>query len=157
MAAGQSSKDVWILSDGPVEPVTLLASSVKLVELRRSTADLTSRVADNLFWLGRNAERAEAMVRHLRSCIVRLTNDLEPSGLNEVVELVAAFSDVDPAELPPPDTARNAQLLEELRQEVISWLFDCHGGRAHWRTRWKHCGIRRRRCAIDYRSTAGES
>ena len=122
MAAGQSSKDVWILSDAPVEPVTLLRPSAKLVELRRSTADVTSRVADNLFWLGRNAERAEALVRHLRSCIVRLTNDLEPTGITEIVELVDAFSDA-PAELPPPERA-DEQLLAELRREVISWLFD---------------------------------
>ena len=122
MAAGQSSKDVWILSDAPVEPITLLRPSAKLVELRRSTADVTSRVADNLFWLGRNAERAEAMVRHLRSCIVRLTSDLEPAGITEIVELVDAFSDA-PAELPPPERA-DEQLLAELRREVISWLFD---------------------------------
>ncbi len=79
----------------------MLRPTAKLVELRRSTADVPSRVADNLFWLGRNAERAEAMVRHLRSCIVRLTNDLEPTGLTEIVELVAAFSDT-PRNCPQP-------------------------------------------------------
>jgi uncharacterized circularly permuted ATP-grasp superfamily protein len=81
MAAGQSSKDVWILSDEPVTPVTLLRQPAKLVELRRSPADLPSRVADNLFWLGRHAERAEAIVRHLRSCVVRLSSEVEPAGL----------------------------------------------------------------------------
>ena len=123
MAAGQSSKDVWVLSDAPVEPVTLLRPTAKLVELRRSTADVTSRVADNLFWLGRNAERAEALVRHLRSCIVRLTSDLEPTGLAEIVELVAAFSD-KPTEIPAANLVDNEQILAALRQEVISWLFD---------------------------------
>ena len=123
MASGQSSKDVWILSDAPVVPVTLLRQTTKLVELRRSPADLPSRVADNLFWLGRTAERAEAMVRHLRSCIVRLTNDLEPAGLSEIFELVAALSDKAP-KLPIPAKAGEAQVMEALRQEVISWLFD---------------------------------
>ncbi len=123
MASGQSSKDVWILSDAPVLPVTLLKQSTKLVELRRSPADLPSRVADNLFWLGRNAERAEAMVRHLRSCIVRLTNDLEPAGVMEIFELVAALSDTDPA-LPIPGQASDAEVIEALRQEMIQWLFD---------------------------------
>ncbi len=96
MAAGQSSKDVWILSDAPVERVTLLDRSSPLLELTRSPADIPSRMADNLFWLGRHAERAEAMARHLRSCIVRLTNDLEPVGINELSELVAALSDIEP-------------------------------------------------------------
>ncbi|MCE9555873.1 MAG: circularly permuted type 2 ATP-grasp protein [Planctomycetes bacterium] len=123
MASGQSSKDVWILSDAPVAPVTLLKQSTKLVELRRSPVDVPSRVADNLFWLGRNAERAEAMVRHLRSCIVRLTNDLEPSGVTEMYELVAALSDDTPA-LPVPGQADDDEVIDALRQEVILWLFD---------------------------------
>jgi uncharacterized circularly permuted ATP-grasp superfamily protein/uncharacterized alpha-E superfamily protein len=123
MAAGQSSKDVWVLSDAPVEPVTLLKQPVQLLELRRSAADLPSRTADNLFWLGRHAERAEAMVRHLRSCIVRLTNDLEPSGVTELYDLVAALSDAAPS-LPAPGQVSDSKVIEGLRQEVIGWLFD---------------------------------
>jgi uncharacterized circularly permuted ATP-grasp superfamily protein/uncharacterized alpha-E superfamily protein len=125
MAAGQSSKDVWILSDAPVQPVTLLGRPAKLVELRRSTADLPSRAADNLFWLGRHAERAEATARHLRSCVVRLTNDLEPAGVNELFILVASISDAA-ASLPTPGDASDAQVLEGLRSEVIELVFDAN-------------------------------
>ncbi|HTQ37654.1 MAG TPA: circularly permuted type 2 ATP-grasp protein [Pirellulales bacterium] len=125
MAAGQSSKDVWVLSDAPVEPVTLLKQPSKLIELRRSPADVPSRTADNLFWLGRHAERAEAMVRHLRSCIVRLTSDLEPTGLAELFDLVAALTDVPgAAALPSFGPERNTEVVSSLRQEVIRWLFD---------------------------------
>ncbi len=132
MAAGQTSKDVWVLSDGPVEPVSLLRQSAKLVELRRSGADLPSRVADNLFWLGRHAERAEAIVRHLRSCIVRLTNDLELAGVSELHDLVAALSDA-PHGLPLPGQIDSSQLVEAIRQEVTGWLFDARrpGALAH--------------------------
>ncbi len=42
------------------------------VELRRGSADLPSRVADNLFWLGRYAERAENIARLLRTLISRV-------------------------------------------------------------------------------------
>jgi uncharacterized circularly permuted ATP-grasp superfamily protein/uncharacterized alpha-E superfamily protein len=123
MASGQSSKDVWILSDAPVAPVTLLRPSSTLVELRRSPDDVPSRVADNLFWLGRHAERAEAMVRHLRSCIARLTNDLEPTGVTEMFDLVAALSDTAP-ELPLPSGESDDHALDPLRMEVIQWIFD---------------------------------
>ncbi len=90
-SSGQSSKDVWVLSDGPVQSVTLLPRSTTAVELRRSINDLPSRVADNLFWLGRNAERAEAVVRMLRSCVVRLTSDLEPTGIADLVTLIGSL------------------------------------------------------------------
>ena len=39
----------------------------------RGGSDLPSRVADNLFWLGRYAERAEGSARLLRGILVRLT------------------------------------------------------------------------------------
>jgi len=132
MAAGQSSKDVWVLSDSPVERVTLLKQRAQLIELKRTAADIPSRMADNLFWLGRHAERAEAMVRHLRSCIVRLTNDLEPAAITELVELVAALSDGVPS-LPGPSPSTNANLIEGMREEVVVWLFDAHrpGALAH--------------------------
>jgi uncharacterized alpha-E superfamily protein len=79
-------------------------------------------MADNLFWLGRHAERAEAMARHLRSCIVRLTNDLEPTGIKELFDLVAALSDVAP--VAPLGELNNSRLIDTMRNEVVHWLFD---------------------------------
>ena len=42
--------------------------------LSRGGADLPSRSADNLFWLGRYAERAEAMARLGRHLLGRLAD-----------------------------------------------------------------------------------
>ena len=81
---GGGSKDTWILSTGPVGTFSLLRPRVQAVELSRGGSDLPSRAADNLFWLGRYAERAEGAVRLLRSILVRLT---ERSGLADVPEL----------------------------------------------------------------------
>jgi uncharacterized alpha-E superfamily protein len=39
--------------------------------LTRGGSDLPSRAADNLFWLGRHAERAEGMTRLLRGVVTR--------------------------------------------------------------------------------------
>ena len=71
MQQGGGSKDTWVLSSSPVSSFTLLSSTVKPVELSRGGSDLPSRAADNLFWLGRYAERAEGLVRLLRGILVR--------------------------------------------------------------------------------------
>jgi uncharacterized circularly permuted ATP-grasp superfamily protein/uncharacterized alpha-E superfamily protein len=92
-ASGQMSKDVWVVSDRPVPPTTLLPNITSAVELRRSTNDVPSRVADHMFWLGRYAERAEALARHLRSGVVRFTNELEPANWKELRNLALALEE----------------------------------------------------------------
>jgi uncharacterized circularly permuted ATP-grasp superfamily protein/uncharacterized alpha-E superfamily protein len=84
MQRGGGSKDSWVLTEGPVSPVSLLSPSGMPMALSRGGKDLPSRVADNLFWLGRYAERAEGLTRLLRGVLVRLT---ETSGLAEAPEL----------------------------------------------------------------------
>ncbi|CAN7610300.1 circularly permuted type 2 ATP-grasp protein [Phenylobacterium sp. LjRoot225] len=65
--------DVWVIDDRPVEKVTLLASKEE-VKVRRIMGNLPSRAADNLFWLGRYLERAEATLRLVRSLCTSLMN-----------------------------------------------------------------------------------
>jgi uncharacterized circularly permuted ATP-grasp superfamily protein/uncharacterized alpha-E superfamily protein len=84
MQRGGGSKDTWMLSAGPVSEFSLLRPPGATVELSRGGSDLPSRVADNLYWLGRYAERAEGLTRLLRGILVQLT---EGSGLAEVPEL----------------------------------------------------------------------
>ena len=121
-SSGKTSKDVWILSDRPVETLSLLTGKARAVELRRSANDLPSRVADNLFWLGRYSERAEALLRHLRSCVVRLTNEVEPTSLTELAILVAALED-SPGERTFPDS-KQPGMLEQLRKLLLAGVFD---------------------------------
>jgi uncharacterized circularly permuted ATP-grasp superfamily protein/uncharacterized alpha-E superfamily protein len=81
---GGGSKDTWVLSEGPVSTFSLLPATVQPIELSRDGDDLPSRAADNLFWLGRYAERVEAIVRLLRVILVRAT---EQSGVTEAPEI----------------------------------------------------------------------
>ena len=76
---GGGSKDTWIVSEEPV-PQSTAAQRARLgvVELRRTGKDLPSRAADNLFWLGRYAERAEDTMRVLHSIMARLIEDARP-------------------------------------------------------------------------------
>jgi uncharacterized alpha-E superfamily protein len=61
------------------------------IEIVRTGADLPSRVADNLFWLGRYAERAEGTARLLRSVIMRLTDDALGTRSPELAVLLRAL------------------------------------------------------------------
>ncbi len=84
MQRGGGSKDTWVQSEGPVHQLTLLGPGGHPLEITRGGNDLPSRVADNLYWLGRYVERAEGLTRLLRGVLVRLT---ETSGLAEAPEL----------------------------------------------------------------------
>ncbi|MGC9417634.1 MAG: circularly permuted type 2 ATP-grasp protein [Rhodovulum sp.] len=71
MKNGGSVADVWVVSDGPVTPDSLAAQHGGPF-VRRLPGVLPSRAADNLYWLGRYVERAEARVRELRAYHLRL-------------------------------------------------------------------------------------
>ncbi len=59
------SADAVVVSDKPVAPSTLITAAAD-VAIRRNPGTLPSRVADNLFWLGRYLERAEAVLALVR-------------------------------------------------------------------------------------------
>jgi uncharacterized circularly permuted ATP-grasp superfamily protein/uncharacterized alpha-E superfamily protein len=66
MGDGTRAADVWVVSDKAVSTTTLLPASDS-VRIRRVAGVLPSRAADNLFWLGRYLERAEATLRLVRA------------------------------------------------------------------------------------------
>lgn len=62
-STGALAKDVWVLADGRSdEPVTRTRRAAPT----RQVEGLAPRAAEDLFWLGRHAERAEATARLLR-------------------------------------------------------------------------------------------
>jgi uncharacterized circularly permuted ATP-grasp superfamily protein/uncharacterized alpha-E superfamily protein len=71
MGHGARAIDVWVQSDKPVERVTLLPEGDE-IKVRRILGHLPSRAADNLYWLGRYLERAEATLRLVRSLCTSL-------------------------------------------------------------------------------------
>jgi uncharacterized circularly permuted ATP-grasp superfamily protein/uncharacterized alpha-E superfamily protein len=85
MQRGAGSKDTWVLADSPVSQFSLLGRQAERLSVSRSGNDLPSRVADNLFWLGRYVERAEGTARLSRVLVSRLLDDTrsaEPSVLH---------------------------------------------------------------------------
>ncbi|MDB4973600.1 MAG: hypothetical protein JWN48_1941 [Myxococcaceae bacterium] len=94
MQLGAGSKDTWVLSDGPVTSFSLLPPVNRPVELSRGGSDLPSRAADDLYWLGRYAERAEGVARLARILSMRLAEvssqtDFESSS--EFIPLLRAL------------------------------------------------------------------
>ncbi len=68
---GAATADAWVLARGPVAETTLLPTAERM-PVQRATGLLPSRAADNLFWVGRYVERAEATLRLIRAVINRV-------------------------------------------------------------------------------------
>ena len=79
---GGVSKDTWVLSAEPEKQV-LWWRPPKVVGAEAATAlnrdELPSRTAENLYWVGRYAERAESIGRLLRTALRMFRESEEPS------------------------------------------------------------------------------
>lgn len=58
----------------------------------RTTFELTSRIADNMFWLGRNLERSEQLARLLRVAVERATEGPEIPEPDDVATLMSVLA-----------------------------------------------------------------
>ncbi len=73
--SGGGSKDTWVLSDAPVPYTTLLDRGNPASAVNRASFVLTSRLADDLLWLGRMSERVENGARTFRCALRRLADE----------------------------------------------------------------------------------
>jgi len=81
-AASADVRDVWVLTDECTTTHTSLwRPSVEAARTDRSQRVLQSRVADNLFWLGRYAERADWTMRVLRAAVRRLSQEEDTDNI----------------------------------------------------------------------------
>lgn len=74
----ERTQDCWVRGDGVPDSLSLLPPSHQPIELKRSGSELPSRVAENLYWLGRSMESAEGQARLLRALVTRV--ELEGTG-----------------------------------------------------------------------------
>jgi uncharacterized circularly permuted ATP-grasp superfamily protein/uncharacterized alpha-E superfamily protein len=133
MQRGGGSKDTWVLSDTPVDKFTLQRSRDLPVALNRGgTSDLPSRAADNLFWLGRYAERCEHLVRVLRCILVRLTGEsgagstVNASTGLEWTSLMKLHASLESANsrMAEDDPQGHLDLAQDFEQEILSLIFE---------------------------------
>ena len=77
-SGGGGSKDLWVLARNEHSATIVDTKGRKApVKLVRGNRDLPSRVADNMFWMGRYLERTDAKTRLLRSALLGLENALD--------------------------------------------------------------------------------
>lgn len=87
MGDGARAADVWVISDKAVPTTTLLPAG-DTVRIRRIAGWVPSRAADNLFWLGRYLERAEATLRLVRALATSLRDPVRGSTVLHSVERI---------------------------------------------------------------------
>ena len=78
MQLGSASVDTWVIARGAVDATSMLPQPLTVVDLAGSHWTVTSRSAENLFWLGRYTERAENAVRLARLTLETLPDASEP-------------------------------------------------------------------------------
>lgn len=113
------SKDIWVLSDKPVEPFSMLSSLHNVGEFRR-LSDLPSRVADHMLWLGRYLERAEGLIRLLRSVYRRLASENRPEDIPELEFLLNLLRSTHTL---PPLAEDETITVEELEMQLIEAFY----------------------------------
>jgi uncharacterized circularly permuted ATP-grasp superfamily protein/uncharacterized alpha-E superfamily protein len=121
MQYGGASKDTWILSDHPVEEITLLHSSSSDAQLRRVGNNLPSRLADNFYWLGRYAERADATARLLRSALSRFTPENVGGAMPPLIPILRTLKLPTGAEPYESEAESDSEALE---MGLLTAIFD---------------------------------
>jgi uncharacterized circularly permuted ATP-grasp superfamily protein/uncharacterized alpha-E superfamily protein len=99
---GGSSLDTWVLTDGAVDSFSMLPEPLRPEDLARHRV-VTSRAAENLFWMGRYAERAEFGVRLVRSVLPLLAHDARlPDALLRAMGELCLHHGLVPQGVPSP-------------------------------------------------------
>ena len=93
--AGAISKDTWVLASEPERLTGFWLDSGPTVQRIDPMASIPSRAAENMWWLGRYSERAEAITRLLRVVYDR-RNDFQgsanPAGIESLRALLVALT-----------------------------------------------------------------
>ncbi|ANG61927.1 hypothetical protein A8C75_05115 [Marinobacterium aestuarii] len=119
---GSLSKDTWVLASEPEKQLTLQAGpgGESLSHIHQYTT-LPSRMVENLFWMGRYSERADAAIRVLRTVFVQLNSAvILPKGAERL--LLRAVSEVTLTL--PGFTRDNLELLRKPEPELLSVISD---------------------------------
>ncbi len=114
---GLGLKDLWVLDSEEPRLISGAAPAEPPEKLKfLAAAHLPSRIADNIFWLGRSVERLEAAARLLMLAIPRLESGTSlPRDLAERTLISRCLAQ---AGLLPPDVAGSAISGRLLRQTV---------------------------------------
>lgn len=111
------SKDLWVLGEKE-NTDQLQTNQPARLAIRRSTGALSSRSADNLFWIGRYSERTEFATRVLLETVLTMTDDKGSEAtpcLPPLLATLQSFGYLDKKEIA-------ALPAEPSRQEILALL-----------------------------------
>jgi uncharacterized circularly permuted ATP-grasp superfamily protein/uncharacterized alpha-E superfamily protein len=114
-------KDIWVVASQPQKHASLWLQAASHGRILQRQAVLPSRTAENLFWVGRYAERAEMLARILRMALSQLEDSerSEDEGdLESIGTLVAIVCKM--ASLPPPPQPAGMQGLQTAISDIIT-------------------------------------
>lgn len=135
MQQGGASKDVWVLGQTRTEAADGSAASSAAAENQdgrqrslhtsldtiRSTVDISSHAGENLFWMGRYAERCDNLSHLLRATLQR-SADLQGEARENFYQLCEVCRGLGIA-LPAP-TASGRPTVSALQQALIAAIVD---------------------------------
>ena len=103
MQRGGSSADTWVVTGEEVDTFTMLPDRLRIDDAIFRRRVVTSRAAENLFWLGRYSERTDNAVRAAQSIlsVLRASPPLPEAVLKAIKHASVGFGLVPPG-VPPP-------------------------------------------------------
>ncbi|MBI4725133.1 MAG: circularly permuted type 2 ATP-grasp protein [Rhodomicrobium sp.] len=119
------SRDVWVCSgqEAAVPHITLMRPPGEVAHVLRAGIGLRSRIADNLYWLGRYGERADWVMRLMRGALTR-ADDTGTAGTGEggtkALELILAKDQ-------PPSTLQGLSTDAKAIEQAIRLLMTAPG------------------------------
>jgi uncharacterized circularly permuted ATP-grasp superfamily protein/uncharacterized alpha-E superfamily protein len=117
---GGSSKDTWVISTEPERASSFWLHQGPEVPALEASANLSPRAAENLFWLGRYAERAENVVRLVTAALDRRSEFASGSStsgtvcLHALLEAITRMTDSYPGFVGEPGEPLRARPEDEL-------------------------------------------
>ncbi|MCC7154367.1 MAG: circularly permuted type 2 ATP-grasp protein [Bryobacterales bacterium] len=120
MQQGGGSKDTWVLGSADEHVSPSRPMNVE-VDARRNQGDLPSRVADNLYWLGRYTERVEGGVRLVRVLLPGLSGEEDfgrSASLDTCIRLLTGLY-LLPPESPKLSLAQQRWQVQRLLTDMV--------------------------------------
>jgi uncharacterized circularly permuted ATP-grasp superfamily protein/uncharacterized alpha-E superfamily protein len=126
--SGAGSKDIWILASEPQKDVSLLREvSPESRISRKATGSVPSRIADNIYWMARYAERAENLSRLLKHVIAKVTQIEDFSSPEDIAKLLKMVTHVT-GEYPGFIGDDAAELIQHPENELRRLIYDAATG-----------------------------
>ena len=119
MQRGASSLDTWVLTDGAVDSFSMLPQRLSVDDIAARRPPVSSRTAENLFWLGRYTERTEQGVRLARALLTVIdTHSEAPPSLRAALSSLAVSDGLAPDGVPTLN--QSAHLFERALLAALS-------------------------------------